>query len=79
MSHAVVPFTFKGEQFYTHTSWFSENQYNAWSSIPAENKNLALYYGISTIGVVGIVNHHQCSFSERTPLSNLSSPATVNS
>lgn len=31
---SIVPLQYNGEQFYTHTSWFSEKQYNAWTSIP---------------------------------------------
>lgn len=31
---SIVPVQYNGEQFYTHTSWFSEKQYNAWTSIP---------------------------------------------
>ena len=62
---AVVPFNINGEQFYTHTSWFSEKQYNSWNNIPVENKNLALYFGLSTIGVAGIVPLPSLSSSER--------------
>jgi hypothetical protein len=52
---AVVPFSVDGEQLYTHTSWFSERQYNAWTNIPKENQNLALYFGLSTVGIFAIV------------------------
>lgn len=53
---AVVPFEINGERFFTHTSWLSEKQYNAWSSIPEENKNLALYYSLTTASLFAIVN-----------------------
>lgn len=52
---AVVPFDFNGQQFYTHTSWFSEKQYNAWTNIPKENQNLALYFSLSTVSIFAIV------------------------
>jgi hypothetical protein len=52
---SVVPFEVNGERLYTHTSWFSEKQYNAWSNIPVENKNLALYFSLSTVGIAAIV------------------------
>ena len=60
---AVVPFDFNGEKFFTHTSWFSEKQYNAWANIPEENKNLAFYYGLSTVSLFAIVKNLSSSFS----------------
>ncbi len=65
---AVVPFEINGEQFFTHTSWFSEKQYNAWTSIPIENKNLAFYYALSTVSLFGIVILHSTQFFRRTPV-----------
>jgi len=65
---AVIPFSVNGENFYTHTSWFSEKQYNGWASIPQENKNLACYYALSTVAVAGIVAFTSCSYSEKLPL-----------
>lgn len=62
---AVVPFEINGEKLYTHTSWFSEKQYNAWSSIPVENRNLALYFSLSTVGVAAIVSCPLSSSSGR--------------
>ena len=52
---SIVPLQYNGEQFYTHTSWFSEKQYNAWTSIPLENHNLSAYYAFSTLAVLAIV------------------------
>ena len=73
---AIVPFSINGENFFTHTSWFSEKQYNGWSSVPEENKNLAFYYSLSTISLVGIVSLHLFSSSGEPLLSSLCSPAT---
>jgi hypothetical protein len=73
---AVVPFNFNGEKFFTHTSWFSEKQYNAWKNIPEENKNLAFYYGLSTVSLFAIVINLACSFSARLPSSDPYSTAT---
>ena len=33
-AQAVIPFTFDGKLFYTHTSWLSERQYRAFHNIP---------------------------------------------
>lgn len=76
---SIVPFTFNGETLYTHSSWFSEKQYNGWSSIPQENKNLAFYYSLSTLSLVGIVTPLSLSSSEKTRSSNQSSAATASS
>ena len=37
---AIVPFEINGQKFYTHTSWLSEKQYNAWNSIPNKTETL---------------------------------------
>lgn len=76
---AAVPFTFNGEKFYTHTSWFSEKQYSGWTHIPNENKNLAFYYSLSTVSLIGIVCVPLLSSSEGLPSSPPSSPATASS
>jgi hypothetical protein len=65
---SVIPFSVGGENFFTHTSWFSEKQYNGWASIPEENKNLAAYYALSTVALAAIVTLSLCSSSERAPL-----------
>jgi len=52
---AIIPITLNGEKYFTHTSWFSEKQYNAWTYIPTENKHLAFYYSLSVVSLVGIV------------------------
>jgi hypothetical protein len=74
---SVVPFEINGETLYTHTSWFSERQYNAWFNIPRENKNLALYFSLSAFGVAAIVTQLPLSSSEGRPSSGPSRPATV--
>lgn len=51
----VIEYKNAGETLFTHTSWFSERQINAWKNIPAENKNLALYYGLATTFALGVV------------------------
>ena len=76
---SIVPLQFNGEQFYTHTSWFSEKQYNAWTSIPLENRNLSAYYAFSTLAVLGIVQHRSLSSSAKAKLYAESSPATAGS
>ena len=76
---SIVPISINGESFYTHTSWFSEKQYNGWSSIPAENKNLAFYYSLSTISLIGIVIFLLFSSSEEPPSSNRWRPAMEDS
>ncbi len=77
---SIVPYHLNGEQYFTHTSWFSEKQYNAWNNIPIENHNLAIYSGLSTVAVIGIVNLEQSSslekgwhFSTVTEISSLDS------
>jgi hypothetical protein len=59
---AVVPYDIEGNKFFTHTSWFSEKQHNAWVNIPVENRNLAFYYSLSTVSLIGIVNVRSLSF-----------------
>ena len=71
-AQAVIPYSLNGENFFTHTSWFSQKQYNGWSSIPEENKNLAFYYSLSTISLVGIVIFLLDSSSEELLLLNRS-------
>lgn len=53
--HGVVPLKVNGETLFTHSTWFSEKQYNGWISVPTENKNLALYSSLSTVAFFGIV------------------------
>jgi len=65
---AVVPFDINGDKFFTHSSWFSEKQHNAWVNIPVENKNLALYYSLSTVSLIGIVKYQLLSFYAETAL-----------
>jgi len=65
---AVVPFTINGEKYFTHTSWFSERQYNGWTYIPAENSNLAFYYSLSVVSLACIVKYSICSSSEKQHL-----------
>lgn len=65
---AVVPFEINGEKLYTHTSWFSEKQYNAWTNIPIENSNLAFYFSLSTVSIAAIVNFHLIQVLRRTAL-----------
>lgn len=62
---SIVPYHLNGEQYFTHTSWFSEKQYNAWNNIPVENHNLAIYSGLSTVAVIGIVHLEQSSSLEK--------------
>jgi hypothetical protein len=54
--HGVVPLVLDGETLYTHSTWFSEKQYNGWLSIPTENWNLAAYSSLSTVSFFGIVS-----------------------
>lgn len=63
---AVVPFDINGDKFFTHSSWFSEKQHNAWLNIPKENHNLAFYYSLSTVSVLSIVKYKSLSFSAKT-------------
>ena len=74
---AAVPFSFKGENYFTHTSWFSEKQYNGWASIPSENHNLAFYYSLSAVAFTSIVTDLQLSCSGGTNLSEVSLAVTT--
>ena len=52
---SIIDYKINGETYYTHLSWLSTRQKRAWNHIPNENKNLALYYALSTLAVVAIV------------------------
>lgn len=73
--HGVVPLKVNGETLFTHSTWFSEKQYNGWISVPTENKNLALYSSLSTVAFFGIVFRN--SSIVKTAFSSLSKLAAM--
>lgn len=52
---SVIEYKVNGETYFTHETWLSSRQRRAWYNIPAENKNLAIYYSLSTLAAVAIV------------------------
>lgn len=52
---SIIDYKVNGETFYTHETWLSSRQRRAWHNVPAENKNLAVYYALSTLAVAAIV------------------------
>lgn len=52
---SVIDYKINGETYYTHETWLSLRQRNAFHNIPLENKSLSVYYALSTLAVVAIV------------------------
>jgi hypothetical protein len=64
---SIIDYKINGETYYTHSSWLSSRQRRAWNHIPTENKNLALYYALSTLAVVAIVTFRLCRAIKKSP------------